>query len=302
MRFSKPATTHDEQIDLLGSRGLLIQDRDRARHYLRHLNYYRLGAYWLSLEQEQDHGTHRFFPGTSFDDVLNLYIFERELRLLALDAIERVEVSVHTQWAYHLAHRYGCHANHNADIFKSEWDHTRNLAKLTDEVSRSQETFIQHLRRKYDEPLPPVCALVEVMSLGQLSKWYSNLRHSQDLNAIAHVFDLDEELLVSFLHHLTTVRNLCAHHSRLWNREFIFTFKLPKGRPAPLLPSVNRQEPRKLYNTLAVMAYLLDFVSESHHWKVRLHGLIAKHRIESRAMGFPAGWENLPLWREGAER
>lgn len=112
VRFAKPATTFDEQIDLLIGRGMEIPDRDRARHYLAHLNYYRLGAYWLPFEA--DHATHRFRPGTRFEDVVGLYVFDRELRLLVMDAIERLEVSVRTQWAYHLAHAYDPHAHMEA--------------------------------------------------------------------------------------------------------------------------------------------------------------------------------------------
>ena len=90
MDFTKPARTWDEQIDLLRSRGLHIPDREQARHYLSHINYYRLTGYRLPFEA--DGSTRRVKAQTSFDDVLNLYIFDREFRLLLLDAIERIEV------------------------------------------------------------------------------------------------------------------------------------------------------------------------------------------------------------------
>ncbi|AWB35850.1 Abi family protein [Orrella marina] len=112
MKFNKPAFTDDQQLDQLIQRGVVCGDRAEALHYLGHINYYRLAAYWLPFEA--DHASHSFKPGTRFVDVLNLYIFDRELRLLVLDAIERVEVSVRTGWAYTLAHRYGPHAHLNA--------------------------------------------------------------------------------------------------------------------------------------------------------------------------------------------
>ena len=90
--FSKPATTHAQQVELLRERGMVFDDFGTAEFYLEHLNYYRLSAYWLPFEA--DHKTHRFQPNTRFERVLNLYVFDRELRLLVLDAIERVEVSV----------------------------------------------------------------------------------------------------------------------------------------------------------------------------------------------------------------
>lgn len=297
MKFNKRPITFEAQVDLLIQRGMVIPDRAEAIHYLRHLNYYRLGAYWIPFEQ--NHANHTFKPGASFSEVLNLYVFDRELRLLVMDAIERIEVSIRTGWAYHLSHRYGTHAHLDAGLFKKQWRHKGNVDNLKKDVRRScHETFIKHLCDKYDEDLPPLWAMVEVMTFGQLSQWYSNLRHGQDRNAVAHVYDMDEINLTSFLHHLVIVRNICAHHSRLWNREFTFTFKLPRHRPKALLPSLNPGNGRKPYNTLVLLAYLMDRISPGHHWKTRLFGLINNHQPDIRAMGFPSGWEALPLWQQ----
>ena len=247
---------------------------------------------------ESDHGSHRFQPGTSFDQVLDLYIFDRELRLLVMDAIERIEISVRTQWAYHFSHQYGPHAYLKPKFFKAKWDHKYNKDLLEKEVRANKEVFIQHLRKKYDEPLPPIWAVVEIMTLGQLSKWFSNLTHGRDRNAVAHSYDMDEINLTSFLHHLSTVRNLCAHHSRLWNREFTFTYKLPYKRPRQVVESVNRQEPRKLYNTLVMLEYLIENISPGTHWKQRLFRLFQDHPVaNSEAMGFPNNWQALPIWK-----
>ena len=82
--FGKPATTHAQQVALLQQRGMVVDDPAAAESYLQHLNYYRLGAYWLPFEA--DHATHTFRPGTRFADVVNLYVVDRELRLLVLDA------------------------------------------------------------------------------------------------------------------------------------------------------------------------------------------------------------------------
>jgi abortive infection bacteriophage resistance protein len=299
VKFSKPPFTHDQQLDQLIQRGLVCDDRAEALHYLGHINYYRLGAYWLPFEAH--HASHVFKPGTRLVDVLNLYIFDRELRLLVLDAIERVEVSVRTSWAYTLAHRYDAHAHLNADLFKkpaSNWDYAKQSLKLEDEARKSKEKFLQHHYQKYDEALPPLWAVVEIMTLGQLSKWYGNLRHGADRNAVAHRYGMDETNLTSFLHHLSVIRNFCAHHSRLWNREFTFTFRLPSHRPHPLVASLNHKDSRRIYNTLTMLAWLLDGISPQHHWKQRLKTLLAQHGVEVRRMGFPAGWEKMSIWQE----
>lgn len=300
MRFTKPPLTLDQQLDQLMARGMQCADRAQAIHYLGHLNYYRLGAYWLPFEA--DHATHTFKAGTRFEDVLNLYVFDRELRLLVLDAIERIEVSIRTGWAYALAHRYGPHAHLDAGLFKQppKWDHALQAQKLEDEARKSHETFIQHYYGKYQEPLPPLWAVVELMTLGQLSKWYGNLRQGSDRNAIARRYDMDEINLTSFLHHLSTVRNLCAHHSRLWNREFTFAFRLPSHRPAALVASLNAHDGRRIYNTLTTLAWLLDCISPAHHWKKRLRALLALHGVDPKPMGFPTGWDETVVWREAA--
>lgn len=103
--FPKPATTYAEQVSILQQRGIRVDDQASAEFSLQHLNYYRLSAYWLPFEVS--HNPHEFHLGTRFDEVLNLYVFDRNLRLLVLDAIERIEVSARSQWAYHLAHRHG---------------------------------------------------------------------------------------------------------------------------------------------------------------------------------------------------
>ena len=294
MRFDKPAKTFDEQVALLESRGMDMGDLDRAKRYLSHLNYYRLAAYWLPFEQS--HSPHRFKPDTSFNTVLEHYIFDRELRLLVMDAIERVEVSLRTNWAYHLSHSHGTHAHLNPDLFKRRWPHSQNIAMLSNTVSRSSEVFIRHFRN-YDEALPPLWVICEVMTLGQLSKWYSNLTHGRDRNAIAHVYGLDEVNLTSFLHHLSIVRNHCAHHARLWNREFTFAWKLPRRKPASLPANFNRVDGKRLYNTLVMLAYLMDRINPNS-WKNRLNNLFVKHpEVGSRAMGFPEDWRQLPIWQ-----
>ena len=128
MKFSKQPLLFSDQLTLLESRGLLISHRDYAEHYLKHINYYRLAAYCLPFEN--NHETHQYIDGSSFDQVLNLYIFDRELRLLVLDAIERIEVSIRTHFAYTLSHKYGSHAYLNPQLFKAKWPHAKNIDQL----------------------------------------------------------------------------------------------------------------------------------------------------------------------------
>lgn len=296
--FTKPPKTFAEQVQILQSHGLNIPDPVKAEFYLSQLNYYRLAAYCLPFEQ--DHITHQVLPGTSFDDVLNLYVFDRGLRLLLLDAIERIEVSLRTQMAYHLCHRHNsAHPHLRSDLFNGL--HVL-IPRLTSDVARSREDFIAHLTAKYEESLPPFWAVVELMTMGQLSKWFSSIKARQDRQVISQSWGLTERVMTSYCEHLSLVRNIAAHHARLWNREITKTMTLPTNGPAALTSSLlndvsmGDRRLRKIYNTLTVTAYLVDVISPGHLWKVRLKELISTHSIDTTKMGFPVDWEARPLW------
>ena len=295
MDFNKPARTLDEQIALLRGRGMRIDDPQRAKHYLKHLNYYRLTAYWLPFQAE--HAAHRFEEGSCFEDVLNLYVFDREFRLLLLDAIERVEVSLRTIWAYQLAHRYGPHAYLDRGLAKRANWYESNLRGLKKEIDRSDELFIQHYLNTYEKPeLPPIWSVCEVMSFGLLSRWLTQLRPS-DANVIAKEWGFDQQVLRGFVRHLTYVRNLCAHHSRVWNRSLTITMPIPRSKPEALAASVNQRSERRIYNTIVTLVFLLDRISPEHGWKERLFKLLKRHEVDVEKMGFPSKFEELAIWR-----
>lgn len=297
MKFGKPAKTAEEQVDLLRTRGMAIADPAVAAHYLLHLNYYRLTGYWLLFEESHD--PHRFRAGTRFEDVLNLYIFDREFRLLLLDAIERIEVSMRTQWAYHLAHHDGAHTYLNAQYTASVRKHARQTAILAAEIESSQEPFVVHLRSKYTQPdMPPVWAACEVLSLGQLSRWYELLRPISLRAKVAKTYGLDQQVLESLLHHLTYIRNLCAHHSRVWNRELTITAPVLRTKPPELAKTVERAGKRKIYNTCCFIQHLMNVITLEHHWHERLTALLDQHSMDVTAMGFPADWKARPLWAD----
>lgn len=299
MAFTKPSLSVDAQIDLLQKRGMTIPDRARAKHYLTHINYYRLRAYWLPFEIEPTNGDdHTFGPGTNFETVLATYMFDRELRLLLLDAIERVEVSLRTTLARHLADRYGTFAQDEAAIFNDHGAWGISQGELLKEYQRSHETFAKHYRSRYPElDTPPIWVSAELMTLGHLSRWLKNLKQAKDRQRIANSYGLDERVLVSFAHHLTVVRNHCAHHSRVWNRRFAFRFMPPSKKPKNIAAAFNPSKTQLLYNTLTMLAYLLDLTSPNHTWRQQVRNLIAAHpEIDTTLMGFPADWQQRSLW------
>lgn len=276
-----------------------VPDNALAAQCLQHISYYRLRAYWLPFEESAPAaGDHKFKVGTRFDDVLALYIFDRRLRLLVMDAIERIEVSLRGSWAHHLAMKYGPHGYLDPMLYDRADRYAQAFASLIEEIERSKDTFIVHYKKKYDDPEhPPVWMTAEVISLGQLSKWLGNLKLRADRQAIAKPYGLDQKILVSLAHHLTYVRNICAHHGRLWNKQFTVTMTLPNS-PASLKLAMNTVAPRRLYNTLAVLGYLMGIVTPRTHWRQQLVELIDSCALaDTAAMGFPSNWKNFPAWK-----
>ena len=298
--FKKPATTIAQQLQHLQAEGMAIPDMARAEHWLRHVSYYRLSAYWLPFEHPKGNPSPRFLPGTSFDTVTALYDFDRRLRLLVLDAIERIEVAVRGSWASELAQRFGPHGYLDVALYSHPGRYQDNLTRLANDVASSPETYIDHYRRTYNTPaMPPVWMVAEMMSFGQLSRWYALLDDRALRNAIAKPLGLHEAVLVPLLKHLSTIRNSCAHHARLWNRGFLLRMRVP-FKPVALVSTLEppaAHAPAQLYNALVLIVYLLRQVAPASAWRDELTALLAQHPTgELSAMGFPQDWSTRPLW------
>ena len=302
--FTKAALSTGQQLQRLLERGMHVADTAGALHTLSHINYYRLRGYWLPFETA---GTaphpapqeHRFAAGVDFDTVVGLYNFDRELRLLLLDAIERVEISLRTRMANELTMRYGPLAHDDAAHFarRDTWQHGRD--ELHKEYVRSRETFAEHYRRQYPQlSSPPLWVACELMSLGHLSRWLQNLARPKDRQAIANAYALDEKVLVSFVHHLSIVRNHCAHHGRVWNRKFAIQMLIPTKKPAGLAVNFHPGQGGHLYNTLVMLLHFMDAIAPRHSWRQRLKALLERSRMPIGPMGFPEDWTSRPLWQE----
>jgi abortive infection bacteriophage resistance protein len=296
-QFTKPAESIAQQIARLQARGIVIGDLAAAQHALEHISYYRLRAYWLPFEVDPTNPCHTILPGTTLETVLSLYDFDRRLRLLLLDGIEFIEVSARGSWAHHMAMTYGSHGYLDASHYPKRHKFQRNQDELEREVDRSQDIFIKHYKAKYNHPkMPPVWMVAETMSFGLLSKWQSSIGSRADRKAVARQSGLPEPVYMSFIHHLATVRNTCAHHSRVWNRHFAVTLTVPT-HPGELAASVNQTAPAEVYNTLTLMAFVLRRIAPGSTWIRRVKDLISTHPSgDIAAMGFPADWLFRPIW------
>ena len=315
--FDKRALSHDEHISKLKSRGLSIPDDARARHYLANISYFRLSAYTRPFYIPKEI-KHRFLAGTSFDDVIMLYVFDRELRLLLLDAIERLEVALRAQLTNTLAERYGSHGYLNPAIFDTRYNHGWLINKLQEEAqAREVETFLAHYREKYTEApsQPPIWMAMELLTFKAVSNLFANLRDEVDTRRISQHFGWHHTVLRSWFRSLSDLRNLCAHHMRVWNREFGSRPAMPRKLPKhwPQIPeaiasgahldtnqTINPQ--RRLYMQLVVIETLMQVVSPESRWAERLICLLDAHPQVSRThMGFPPGWEQEAIWQNAVQ-
>lgn len=298
--YSKPTLTWKQQIAHLRTNGMQIADCAMAEYWLRHVSYYRLSAYWLYFEHPKGHPGPRFKPDTTFDRVTDLYNFDRVLRRLIMRGTEHVEVALRGSWAYYLAELGDGHSYLNAGLYDGRREFHSNLSKLANETGRSRETYIKHYLQTYDVPaLPPVWMVAEMMSFGQLSRWYSSLANRALRTRIAAPLGLPETLMVPLIRHVTDIRNICAHHGRLWNRGFLIPPKLAQ-KPAVLKETLDQsgtQAPAKLYNGACLIGHVVKTVAPTSTWLADLAAHIATHpEGDIAAMGFPADWKRRPMW------
>ncbi|KKZ13990.1 MAG: DNA-binding protein [Candidatus Synechococcus spongiarum 15L] len=298
-KFEKPAISISDQVALLKRRGLVVKDVAGAEHCLTLISYYRLRPYWLPFEiRAQDDGDHAFREGTTFEDVLTLYRFDQHLRRLVLDGIEPVEVALRAQWAHYMVTTYGPHGYLKEHLYHCATRYGQAVDVLTKQFRHSEDKFAEHYRQTYKSPpLPPAWMAAEVMSFGQLLAWLLNLEHRQDKQAITRPFGLDQSVFTSFCGQLKDVRNICAHHGRLWNRQFEKSIRLPKKKPVELAQAIQGAKQRRLHNTLAILNHLLGIVAPETPWRERVTQLITDCPLaDPLRMGFPTDWRIRPPW------
>jgi len=303
MKYTKPPLTLDQQADLLLKRGM-AGDRDEMISRLKSVNYYRLSGYCYPFRNRDKNGEmlDDFRPGTTFEAVWMRYRFDRRLRLLVLDALERIEVAVRTQLAFHHAHTHGPfgYADDPASLpgFVGA-DLKKFLEHINEEVSRSRELFVEHFRTKYgaDHSSLPLWMAAEVMSFGTVLSFYRGASPAIQ-RKVASAFGIPEIVFHSWLKSLNIIRNICAHHGRLWNRVFAITPKIPRAKDYPLWsgPAIAQN---RIFAILTICKYSLGMVAPQSGWSKRLRKLLADFpEIPLPQMGFPPGWEKSNLWTD----
>lgn len=289
LQFSKSYLSYQQQIELLKSRNLTILDSNYTLKKLSNINYYRLSAYFYPFFEQKD----TFRKDVTFEQIMKLYYFDKEFRSLVFFAIEKIEIYLRTQITRVVSEENGVFGYVDKDIFHNENLHISLLEAIKSETSRSKEIFVKDFYDRYEEEYLPVWAMVEIISFNTLSKLFANLK--EPIRAkIVKGLDIKPFVFQRWLHTLTYVRNICAHHSRLWNKMLAIEPMIPKNQK--LFQNINNQ---KIFFVLTMILFILEKIDvEEFDFKKDLKNLLNKYSIvDIKSMGFNDSWRELEIWK-----
>lgn len=327
--YNRPWKSFDDQLSLLEARGLQVADRDWALRWLQRAGYYRLSAYWYPFrvfrhEQDAASGAIRtvrtddFVPNTAFSDAVGLYLFDRKLRVLLADALERIEVSLRVQVAYRLGEGDTLAHLHDQNFHPTFRDRPDPRSRLTvfaawqqkyqGLVQRSKEDFVKHYREKHG-PDMPIWVAIEVWDFGAVSQLLAMMKVPDQQAIAAHYGLADWQTFASWVRALSYLRNLAAHHSRVWNRNMVSEPKMPAtGQPAWCAQFARKRDLlAKPFVYLAIVRHMVEVICPGSQWRHRLADHLldfplqaSQRELSIAAMGAPDGWE--AWWRAEQER
>lgn len=300
MAYDKPWHSCEEMIVKLRERGLTITNDEKALSYLSRIGYYRLSGYWYSFRQQQlidgeQIKLDRFIQGASFEQAVHLYVFDKKLRLLMMDALERIEIAFRVEIA-HLLGEKDPFAYLKPELFHPKFSininrqgitgHQNWLDKHEKLIDRSKERFIEHNKNKHGLPLP-IWIACEVWDFGTLSFLFGGMKEA-DQDAIAVKFGLTNgRVLASWLRSLNYLRNVCAHHSRLWNRNVVEKPRLPNAQIVPwVTPFIENDRLRaRPFLLFCITQHLMKSINPNSTWGARLSNLMLTELPDMTQMG-----------------
>lgn len=294
MQYDKPSLDITQQVERLKGRGMIGDNRLMAER-LSVVSYYRLTAYWHPFRNHND----QFRPGTQFETVWQRYVFDRHLRLHVLDAVERIEITVRTQLALKHSLHYSpfAYAEDKTSLPRlKDREHQRFQNTIIQEYERSEELFVKHFKNTYGDShrYLPVWMGSEIMSFGGILTFYRGCIPSIRRD-VARCFGVHHTVFESWMMTLNVIRNICAHHGRLWNRVLGVKPKIPDKDPVwhePVLVTNDRT-----FAILTICKYCLNRIAPQSHWASRFYKLLERFdEIPQIEMGMPDNWQKCPIW------
>lgn len=306
-----------EQVDLLKSRGMVINDDQAAEKILLSLGYYRFAGHFYPFRKTNPYGIKGrqddFQYGTSLALVEKIYEFDHQLRLLVLDSVERIEVAVRCDIAHRLGKRhrmaYECHAELDANFCTTINTKTGTTQyqdwkkKLDDAVFKARkEDFVKHHHEKYGGKMP-IWVITELWDFGLLSRFFAGMQY-KDQSYLARRYGLQEgKYLASWLRCINFVRNVSAHHSRLWNRNIVERPKFQSSQPHHHLHhlSTDVHAQTRVYGSLCILKMMLKTIGHDNDWSDRLKTLCvafpSSQLVSLADAGFPTDWQDKLIWK-----
>ena len=294
--YNKPYKTARDLAQLLQTRGLTINDLNRAENYIRHIGYYRLSAYmYPHLEDPKER--HIYKNKKTFQNILDLYKFDKKLRLLIFNEIEKIEIAVRSSIVNNASEYFNDpYWITNSKYFIYPDKFAKTISLIDKELKHSKEDFILHFKAKYSNSYPPAWILAEILPLGILMNVFYNIKDKKLKKRVAKEFGLQVKPFESWTTIITLTRNSCCHHSRVWNKQNTMVAMEPNHitKPWIKLPT----DRLRIYFNLCIIKWFLGDISPNNTLKNKICNLLAEYPcIDISAMGFPADWLTEELWQ-----
>ena len=295
--YSKHFTSPHDLVLLLENRGLEIKNEEKATAYIANIGYYRLSSYFYPLLKSPK-SEHIYKANATFDLVMNMYRFDRKLRMLLFNEIEKIEVAIRSTILNVITEELNdVFWMTNSENFHNQTTFARTINFIQSEKEKTKEEFIAHFQAKYSDDFPPVWMIAEIIPFGILGGIFNNLKSAKLKKKVSAHFGLSAPVFSSWIIALVNLRNLCCHHSRTWNREIAVVPAEPNSSVFSWI-DCSKTDTKRIYYRVCIIKYLLFTVSPNNRFAQKLKNLLVKYpTIDIRAMGFPAEWQNEPLWK-----
>ncbi|MCQ2789097.1 MAG: Abi family protein [bacterium] len=311
--FNKDALTAEEQIDLLIKRGLQVADINSAVKTIKRIGYYHLSSYMRFFQCDNKHN---FIDNIEFAQIVNLYNFDKELRHITFKAIEQIEIAYRAAISNIMCKQFGSHWFYNDELYISNLIKVNSdeeefitqqqqvLNTIQSEIKKKKknnkyaETFIKKYYEKYSEPqLPPFWMAAETFTIGSLHRIYYSLKDCYKKQITEYLgFSSDATFIALFsnwLQPICMVRNICAHHSRLFNR--IFKIKAKQHNQIAEFKGISNN---RFYYISMIINYYLQTMCYDSSFETDIINLFNRYpSINKEKLGFPNDWEHFSITR-----
>ena len=311
-----PALNVKEQISLLKEKGLIITDENFAEYWLSHVSYFRIKNYSYAFKDYQERDGN-YLPDTKFEQIVDLYLLDRKLKLIIFEAIENIEVAVKTQISNIFSYSYGQYwyrepnfflsmneqrknmkENDEPKSFNKYFDHDFFLKEIDEECKNPDEIFLANYMKNYHPPYPPSWMLMEILTFGKISILYENLKPCVEKTSIHDNFNLTKKHFTSWLHCFTYIRNKCVHHARLVYKSVKFQPALPEKTSRRFILEQHLVSTDTIYAVLCCLQFMLNTCNNKSAFKNNVTKLIVDFpNIDYQKLGFTPNWRDEPLWK-----